>query len=544
MGANMGSINKMERIVRILLIVMLAVSVCLITAWLLSKSKTNEYLDSQTAGQKTHTSAATQLSNNMDLLPEKCTLNTDLSNLSFSGENGEKITLSELKGKTIVMSFWASWCPHCNKELEQFEEIEKILSEYPGVEFLLVNKLDNNKETRASALAYLKNKKIPFVNVFDENLTVYKQLGLKVIPTTFVIDKQGILRAWHAGKELPLKGLKSMIDYGITGGASGTLKFIENELTNAEGGIKTNYITEEASNLENTDVLSESQGLILEYAINSSNRSLFEKSINYINKVMSKDPLASWVVNEKGPARVNSAVDDLRIFRTLYNADKLWGGYTDTLKNYENALYRYNTKNNKLINSYDFKYRKKSQNLKLCFADFEAMEMLAEIDPRWNEVNRNSLLIVNAGYLGDTFPMYHTEYDYRKKSYKNENLNMAEGMVTLLHLSKIGQIKPQTLSWLKAAVEGEGIFAMYRPDGTVVDGYRYESTAIYGLVSMIANNVGDSDLANRAMARMETMRIFDFDNRLNGAFGNTDGTGIYSFDQCIGLLSYSVADKK
>ncbi len=539
----MGSLKKMERIVKILLLVMLAVSLCLITAWLLSKSKTNEIGDTNTAGEKTQTSADTQLANRMDLLPENCTLNNDLSNLSFSRENGEKLTLSELKGKTIIMSFWASWCPYCNKELEQFEVIEKILSEYPGVEFLLVNKLDNNKETRASALEYLKNKKIPFVNVFDENLTVYRQLGLKVIPTTFVIDKQGILRAWHAGKELPLKGLKSMIDYGIAGGASGTLKFIENELTNADGGIKTNYITEEASNLENTDVLSESQGLILEYAINSSNRSLFEKSISYINKVMRKDPLASWVVNEKGPARVNSSVDDLRIFRTLYNADKLWGGYTDTLKNYENALYRYNTQNNKLINSYDFKYRKKSQNLKLCFADFEAMEMLAEIDPRWNEVNRNSLLIVNDGYLGDEFPMYHTEYDYRKKSYKNENLNMAEGMVTLLHLSKIGQIKPQTLSWLKAAVEGEGIFAMYRPDGTVVDGYRYESTAIYGLVSMIANNVGDSDLANRAMARMETMRIFDFDNKLNGAFGNTDGTGIYSFDQCIGLLSYSVADK-
>lgn len=523
---------------------MLAVSVCLILAWLLSRSKTNEYLDSQTVGEKTQTSSDTQLASDMDLLPKKCTLNTDLSNLSFSKENGEKLVLSELKGKTVVICYWASWCPYCNKVLEQFEEIEKMLSKYPEVEFVLVNKLDNNKETRASALEYLKNKKIPFVNVFDDNLTVYNQLGIKVIPTTFVIDKQGILRAWHAGKELPLKGLESMIDYGIAGGASGTLKFIENELTNAQGGIETNYTSEEASNLKKTDVLSESQGLILEYAINVSNRSLFDKSINYVNNVMRKDPLASWVVNEKGPARVNSAVDDLRIFRTLYKADKLWGGYTDTLKNYENALYRYNTQNKNLINSYDFKYRKKSQNLKLCFADFEAMEMLSEIDPRWAEVSQNSLLIVNNGYIGDNFPMYYTEYDYRKKSYKNENLNMAEGMVTLLNLSKIGQIKPQTLRWLKEAVEGEGIFASYKPDGTVADGYRYESTAIYGLVSMIANNVGDSDLANRALARMESMRIFDFDNKLNGAFGNIDGTGIYSFDQCVGLLSYSVVDKK
>ena len=540
----MGSLNKLEKIVKILLFVMSAVSICLITAWLISRNKANEYLDTQTASEKTQLSADTQLASKMELLPANCTLNTDLSNLSFTKENGEKLTLSELKGKTVVLSFWASWCPYCNKVLEQYEDIEKILSEFPGVELLLVNKLDNNKETRTSALEYLRNKQIPFDNVFDENMTVYKQLGLKVIPTTFVIDKQGILRAWHAGRELPLTALKSMIDYGITGGASGTLRFIENELTNEQGGIESNYINEENSNLKKTDVLSESQGLILEYAVNSSNKSLFEKSINYVNNVMRKDPLASWLVNQKkGPVRVNSAVDDLRIFRALYNADKLWGGYSEIIKNYESALYKYNTHNKNLINSYDFKYRKKSHNLKLCFADFEAMEMLAEIDNRWLEVKQNSLIIVNNGYIGDHFPMYRTEYDYRKKSYKNDDLNMAEGMVTLLHLSKIGQIKPETLKWLKEAVEGEGIFARYTTDGTVVDGYRYESTAIYGLVSMIASNAGDSDLANRAMARMESMRIFDFDSKLNGAFGNTDGTGIYSFDQCIGLLSYSVANK-
>ena len=70
-------------------------------------------------------------------------------------------------------------------------------------------------------------------------------------------------------------------------------------------------------------------------------------------------------------------------------------------------------------------------------------------------------------------------------------------------------------------------------------GYKYESTAIYGLVSMIAQTLGDETLANKALARMEDMRVFDSDNKINGAFGNADGTGIYSFDQCIALLTYS-----
>ncbi|MHB8061970.1 MAG: hypothetical protein ACYDG2_04940, partial [Ruminiclostridium sp.] len=100
-------------------------------------------------------------------------------------------------------------------------------------------------------------------------------------------------------------------------------------------------------------------------------------------------------------------------------------------------------------------------------------------------------------------------------------------------------LQPKTVDWLRTAVEGEGIFARYKTDGSIVDGYRYESTAVYGLVSMLARTIGDENLANKALARMETMRIFDSANILNGAFGNANGTGIYSFDQCIALLTYS-----
>jgi hypothetical protein len=115
---------------------------------------------------------------------------------------------------------------------------------------------------------------------------------------------------------------------------------------------------------------------------------------------------------------------------------------------------------------------------------------------------------------------------------------MAEGMVTLLHLASVNRLPHKTVEWLRNAVEGEGIFARYKTDGTVVEGYRYESTAIYGLVGMLAKTIGDETLANKALARMEGMRIFDSANKLNGAFGNVDGTGIFSFDQCIALLTY------
>ncbi len=540
----MDLLRKFERVVKIALIVMLIVSAGLISAWLLSANKKEEP-DVSLGGvaEQNEVSSNTRLADKLDLLPDKCTLNMDLSNLTFSGENGEKIALSGLRGKTVILNFWASWCPYCNSELEQWRDIRERLSQYSNVEMLLVNKLDNNKETKAQALDYLKKNQIPFENVYDEGLKVYDQLGLKVIPTTLVIDGQGLLRAWHAGKDMKPELLKSMVDYAVHGSAYETFNFLDKEMINRDGGVRTNYLPEKVSDLRYTDVLSESQGLLMEYAVNTENKSLFEKSFNYVNKNMHDNPLAAWVVTDKGPAKVNSTLDDLRIFRALYNAEKLWGGYADTIRNYERALYRYNTYKQNLINQYDFKYRKKSDSLKLCFADFEAMQYLAELNPRWKEIYTNSLAIVRDGYIGDGFPVYYPEYVIAGKTYKKEDINMAEGMVTLLHLAKIGQLKPQTLEWLKTAVEGEGIYARYRADGTVVDGYNYQSTAIYGLVGMIAEAAGDKELANRAQARMETMRVFDSGNKVNGAFGNPDGTGIYSFDQCIALLSYSVAGK-
>jgi len=544
---SMNPLRRLEGVIKVLLIVMLVVSICLITAWLLSERNSGSDADNPepvTGTGQNSASANTQLAGKMDLLPDKCTLNQDLSSLAFVGEDGEEIALSQYKGKTVVLNFWASWCPHCNRELEQARDIQQVLEGYPDVEFLLVNKLDNNKETKAQALDYLKKNQIPFESVFDQDLVVYNLLGLKVIPTTLVLDESGRLKAWYAGKDMDVERFRAMLDYAVYGAASGTLNFIEKELTDPEGGVRTNYAAEKDSALKYTDVLSESQGLVMEYAVRTMNKGLFEKSYGYVIENMKKDPLVSWLVSEKGPARVNSAVDDLRIFRAVYDADGLWGGYTGFLKNYEEVLYRYNVNNQNLVNHYDFKYKKKAGSLKLCFADFEALEKLKAVNPRWDTVYKNSLAVVNGGFLGDGFPMYHSEYDYSRKAYKSDQINMAEGMVTLLHLSKIGQVKPQTIQWLKKAVDGEGIFARYNIDGTVAKGYGFESTAIYAIVYMIAHAVEDVELANKALARMETMRIFDSDNRLNGAFGSPDGTGIYSFDQCMALLAYGTSDKK
>ena len=98
----MDLLRKFERVVKIALIVMLIVSAGLISAWLLSANKKEEP-DVSLGGvaEQNEVSSNTRLADKLDLLPDKCTLNMDLSNLTFSGENGEKIALSGLRAKQL-----------------------------------------------------------------------------------------------------------------------------------------------------------------------------------------------------------------------------------------------------------------------------------------------------------------------------------------------------------------------------------------------------------------------------------------------------------
>jgi len=485
---------------------------------------------------------SSELTETLDKTPDNCTLNQKLPDLSFTKENGDKLTLSSMRGKIVVLTFWASWCPHCQEELKQASQIKRIKDSYKDADIWLVDKLDMQKETKEKALSYLADNNITLGTLFDQNLKVYNQLGLKSIPTTLVIDKNGVLRAWSMSGNMTAGTLESMVEYAENGGASGVRKFITGSLTNSDGGIKTNYSQADGSESGKTDVLSESQGLIMEYAVREQDKALFSGSLSYVNKHMKTNPLVAWAVTNGKPSSVNAALDDLRIYRAISDADGLWGGYSAALEEYGNALYTYNTDRQKLVNCYDFEHSKKSSQFSLCYADFETLNILSEKDTRWKPVYQNSLDIVKKGFISDRFPLYYNFYDYSSNKYDKGGINMAEEMETLLHLAKIGQLPQKTITWLQNAVGGDGIYARYQVDGSVASGYDYESTAVYGLASMIGDAVGDEDLAGKALIRMEKMRVFDTACKVDGAFGNSNGKGIYSFDQCVALLAYSNFD--
>lgn len=99
------------------------------------------------------------------------------------------ISLSELKGKVVVLNFWASWCVECRKESDMLEEVWRE-NQTRGLVVIGVDYLD----TEAAAYAYLKDYSTSYANGADIQQTISRLYRITGVPETFIIDKTGTIR--------------------------------------------------------------------------------------------------------------------------------------------------------------------------------------------------------------------------------------------------------------------------------------------------------------------------------------------------------------
>lgn len=477
------------------------------------------------------------LDDKTSILPDFCNLNEKIPDISFEDENGTIVSVKEWEGKVTILTFWASWCPDCQKEMSSLNQFLDIARAYGDINYVLINKLDHKKETREKANNYLTQQGIGIRTYYDNNLKAYNTLGLHNIPTTLFLDKQGILRAWSAKQITDASVFEGLLKDTIEGSGKVTCDFVTANMMDEKGGVHNIYNTSREKT-EESDVLSETQGGMLEYAVLRKDRELFDKVFSYITSKMNVNGLTAWKITNGKPAYVNSLLDDLRILDALNTANRLWGGYGEPIRNYTSSLARFGVKDGRYVDFYDRKYKQYANRFTLCYGDLKAMSELAVQNENLKEPYENAKKLVLEGKISDQFPLYYSWYNHKTNHYEPDDLNMAEALVTLLHLAEVDLLPKESITWLKEEMNKEGIKARYTVEGKIVDGYHYDSTAIYALTAMIAEKIGDKDLQGKALRKMETMRIVNTSYAYYGAFGMEDGTGIIAFDQIMAMLAY------
>jgi thiol-disulfide isomerase/thioredoxin len=134
---------------------------------------------------------------------------------SLFDTEGKQVTLNSLKGKVVVLDFWATWCVPC---LASFPGMQQVADKYKtdqDVVFLFVNTLEKNKDVRSWIAKFKTAHKYAFRMLLDSDNNVvaaYKSMGL---PTKVIIDKNGIIRfttTGFSGDSILVSELAAMIE--------------------------------------------------------------------------------------------------------------------------------------------------------------------------------------------------------------------------------------------------------------------------------------------------------------------------------------------
>ncbi len=115
----------------------------------------------------------------------------DFTLKSFAGQT---YTLSQLRGKVVIINFWASWCPPCREEAAYLEQTWRKYKDQDVV-FIGVDYVDAEKP----ALAYIKEFDITYFNGPDLGTLISQRYNINGVPETYYVAKDGTLRGNKIG---------------------------------------------------------------------------------------------------------------------------------------------------------------------------------------------------------------------------------------------------------------------------------------------------------------------------------------------------------
>ena len=111
---------------------------------------------------------------------------------------GNKVSLSQMRGKTVVINFWASWAPPSQRELAMYEQAYQDYKD--EVNFMIINTTSDNRETKEAADKMIADGGFTFPVYYDLDASAANAYNVISLPTSFFIDANGKAVAYAAGE--------------------------------------------------------------------------------------------------------------------------------------------------------------------------------------------------------------------------------------------------------------------------------------------------------------------------------------------------------
>jgi peroxiredoxin len=117
-----------------------------------------------------------------------------IADFELSTLTGEKVTLSQFRGQAVIINFWGTWCPPCRNEMPLFQTAYE--THQPDLVILAVNVND----AVGSVERYVEEMGLTFPILLDETGDVRSQFQVRGFPTTYFVDRDGVLREQFIGE--------------------------------------------------------------------------------------------------------------------------------------------------------------------------------------------------------------------------------------------------------------------------------------------------------------------------------------------------------
>lgn len=333
--------------------------------------------------------------------------------------------------------------------------------------------------------------------------------------------------------------------------------FVQNQLADSDGVLYTSYKAGQTGGTQQE--ITETNGLWLLALAMSNNETTFDTAFNGIVSRFYDSATQTFNWQSLGADHTitagSASIDDLRIIQALMimnqkqpNNDRTaWlNRLIDGFTKYDlNAYYQ-------MIDGYSSSGGQEKQirldylDLSTLKAVYEAKGLGATGDTAYNQ----QLKLIKDSYISDKLPLFATYYNYSTGDYQVNGdtaagqINVTDGLLTMLNLAKVGELPTTSLNWLKAHTADRSIYNDYNiADGTPVS--KSDAASNYAYVAQIAAATGDTDLYNQALTVLKSMTSDDdsTDSPLTPSdplYGSTQYDGeSYAFNDLNMLLAYT-----